>query len=120
MGFVTTAVLIFIAVLVYRLYRRVKSILSVVQATSKIAQDTVATIQENVEMASNFAHNTVATMQENIEMASNFAHDTVATMQEAIKPLLSILAVVQGVRVGFDGLSSMFKKESNKGGNSNE
>jgi uncharacterized protein (UPF0333 family) len=138
MGFVTAAVLIFVAVLVYRLYRTIKSILLRVETTSKIAHDTVATVQENIEMASNFAHdtvatvqeniemasnfahNTVATMQENIEMASNFAHDTVATMQEALKPLLPILAVIQGIRVGYDGISSMFKQESNKGGNSNE
>ena len=45
---------------------------------------------------------------------------TVTTMQEAIKPLLPILAVIQGIRVGFEGISKMFKKESNKGGNSNE
>jgi hypothetical protein len=120
MGFVTAVVLIFIAVLVYRLYRTIKSILLRVEATSKIAHDTVATVQENIEMASNFAHDTVATVQENIEMASNFAHTTVATMQEALKPLLPILAVIQSIRVGYDGISSMFKQESNKGGNNNE
>ena len=138
MGFVTVVVLIFIAVLVYRLYRTIKPILSRIEATSKIAHDTVIKIQENIEMASNFAHDTVATMQENIEMGSNFAHDTVATMQEniemaskfccdtvttiqeAVQPLLPILGVIQGIRVGFEGLGNIFKQESNKGGNCNE
>ena len=120
MGFVTVVVLIFIAVLVYRLYRTLKSILSRVEATSKIAHDTVIKIQENIEMASNFAHDTVATMQENIEMASKFCCDTVTTIQEAVQPLLPILGVIQGIRVGFEGLGNIFKKESNKGGNCNE
>ena len=119
-GFVTVVVLIFIAVLVYRLYRTIKSILSRVEATSKIAHDTVIKIQENIEMASNFAHDTVATMHENIEMASKFCCDTVTTIQEAVKPLLPILAVIQGVREGYVGISNIFKKESNKGGNCNE
>jgi len=120
MGFVTVVVFIFIAVLVYRLYRTLKSILSRVEATSKIAHDTVIKIQENIEMASNFAHDTVATMQENIEMASKFCCDTVTTIQEAVQPLLPILGVIQGIRVGFEGLGNIFKKESNKGGNCNE
>ena len=40
LGFVTTAVLIFIAILFYRLYRKTKSILVLVEAASKIAYDT--------------------------------------------------------------------------------
>ncbi len=74
MGFVTTAVLIFIAVLVYRLYRTAKSTLSLVKAASKIA------------------------------------YDTAILVQEGIKPLLSILELIQGIRGGFTGISKMFKK----------
>ena len=84
LGFVTTAVLIFIAVLVYRLYRTIKSTLLLVKAASKIA------------------------------------YDTVTLVQEGIKPLLPILALIQGIRGGFESISKMFKKESNEGGNSNE
>ena len=84
LGFVTTAVLIFAAVLVYRLYRMLKSTLLLVKETSKIA------------------------------------YDTVALVQEGIKPLLLILALIQGIRGGFEGISKMFKKESTEGGNSNE
>ncbi len=66
LGFVTTAVLIFTAILVYRLYRMLKSTLLLVKAASKIVYDT-------------------ATM-----------------VQEGIKPLLTILALIQGIRQGFE------------------
>jgi len=46
LGFVTTVVLIFIAVLGYRLYREVKSVLLLVKAASKIAHDTAILVQE--------------------------------------------------------------------------
>ncbi len=77
LGFVTTAVLILIAVLVYRLYREVKSTLLLVKAASQIA------------------------------------YDTVTLVQEGIKPLLSILALIQGILGGFKGISKIFNKESN-------
>ncbi len=74
LGFVTTAVLIFTAILVYRLYRALQSTLLLVQAASKIV------------------------------------YDTVTMVQEGIKPLLTILAVIQGISGGFQGISKMFKK----------
>ena len=74
LGFVTTAVLIFTAVLLYRLYRTITSTLLLVKAASKIA------------------------------------YDTVTMVQEGIKPLLTILAVIQGISGGFKGISKMFKK----------
>lgn len=77
LGFVTTVVLIFTAVLVYRLYRTLQSILLLLKATSKIA------------------------------------YDTASLMQECIKPLLPILAVIQGVCGGFQDISKIFKKENN-------
>ncbi len=75
LGFVTTAVLIFTAILVYRLYRTIKSTLLLVKAASKIV------------------------------------YDTVTLVQEGIKPLLSILALIQGIRVGFKGISKNVQKE---------
>jgi hypothetical protein len=84
LGFVTTAVLIFTAILVYRLYRTIRSTLLLVKAASKSV------------------------------------YDTVTQVQEGIKPLLSILELIQGIRGGFQGISKMFKKGSNEGGNSNE
>jgi len=78
LALVTTAVLIFTAVLTYRLYRITKSTLLLIKATSKIA------------------------------------YDTVSLMQEGLKPLLSILTLIKGISGGFQGISKMFKKESNE------
>jgi hypothetical protein len=77
LALVTTAVLIFTAVLVYRLYRITKSTLLLVKAASKIT------------------------------------YDTVVLVQEGLKPLLTILALIQGIRGGFQGIRKIFKKENN-------
>jgi len=45
LGFVTTAVLIFTAILVYRLYRTAQSTLSLVKAAAKTASDAVTLVQ---------------------------------------------------------------------------
>ena len=87
LAFVTTAVFIFTAILVFRLYRIIKSTLLLVKAASKTV------------------------------------YDTVSLMQEGIKPLLTILELIKGIRGGFEGISKMFKKENkenNEGGDSNE
>ena len=72
LAFVTTAVLIFVTVLVYRLYRTIKSALQLAKSTLKIAYDTVTLVQQG--------------------------------------PLLPILALIQGIRGGFKGISKIFKK----------
>lgn len=77
LGVVTMAVLIFGAILVYRLYRRLMSTLLLASATSRVA------------------------------------FDTVTLVQEGMKPLLPILALIQGIRGGLAGNSKRFKKESN-------
>ena len=84
LGFVTTAVLIFAAVLFYRLYRVTISTLVIIKATSKKT------------------------------------HDIVTLLQEGIKPLIWILALIRGIRGGFDGISKIFKNENKEGVNNNE
>lgn len=84
LAFVTTAVLVFAAILFYRLYRTLKSTLFLVKATAQIA------------------------------------HDTVALIQEGIKPILSLLALIQGLRGGIENIGKMFKKESDEGEIRNE
>ena len=49
LGFVTTAVLIFTAILAYRLYRKAKAVLDLAKSAAKIARDTVSMIQESVK-----------------------------------------------------------------------
>ena len=84
LGFVTTAVLIFAAILIYRLYRTIKSTLLL------------------------------------IKTASNMACETISLIQELIKPLVPILALIQGISGGFQSVCKMFKKENSEGGNGNE
>jgi len=47
-----------------------------------------------------------------VKAASKIAFDTVTQLQEVIKPLLPILALIQGIRGGFQGIIKMVKKES--------
>lgn len=84
LGFVTTAVLVFAAVLAYRLYGTAKSTMLMVKATSKMA------------------------------------YDTLTSVQEGIKPVLSLLALIKGIRGGLEGISNIFKKKSNEGEDTNE
>ena len=75
-GLVGAGVLIFIAVLLYSLYRKTNSILNSMQATS-------ATIQR----------------------VSFYIGD------EVVKPVIEVVAFVQGIRQGIDTISKFFKKE---------
>ena len=84
LGLVTTVVLIFMAVIVCRLYGVAKSTLLSVKAASKIT------------------------------------YDTVTLVQEGIKPLITILALIQGIRAGFESISKIFKKENSEGENNGE
>ncbi len=69
---VTTALLIFAAVLIYRLYRKANSALQLAKSASKIAFDTVTLVQQG--------------------------------------PLVTLLTLIQGIRGGFKGISTIFKK----------
>jgi len=74
LGFVASGVLIFAAVLAYRLYRETTSALSQLKAASKRACDTVSLIQE------------------------------------LVKPLIPVVALVQGVREGLTGIIDIVRK----------
>jgi hypothetical protein len=84
LGFVTSVVLIFMAIMVYRLYREAKSTLEFVRATAKTVQETVTMVQEG------------------------------------IKPILPIMAIIQGVRGGFEFIKKMCGMENNVEGDSDE
>ena len=81
---VATAGIIFTAILVFNLYRTLKSTMLLIKGASKIV------------------------------------YDTVSMVQEGIKPLLSIVSLIQGIRGGFEGISKMFKKENNEEGDKDE
>ena len=75
-GLVAAGVLIFIAVLLYSLYRKTSSILDSIQATSTT-----------------------------IQRVSSYIRD------EVVKPVIEVVAFVQGMRQGIDTISKFFKKE---------
>lgn len=78
-GLVATGVLIFLTVLLYSVYRRIRPILDSVKTTSKT-----------------------------IEGICSYAGDEVA------KPLMQVVAFIQGIRQGINVISKFFKKK--KGG----
>jgi len=120
LGFVTTAVLIFTVILIYRLYRKITTTLFLVQTLMKSVNDTVNTVEEIIKTTSQNINDTVTEVKDSIKLVSKGIGDTIFQVQEGIKPLLPILALIHGIREGFKGISKMFKKESNEGGNSNE
>ena len=120
MGFVTTAVFIFTVVLVYRLYRKTKTTLVLVQTLMKSVNDTVNTVEEIIKKTSQNVNDTITEVKDSIKLVSKDISDSIFHVQQGIKPLLSIMAVIQGIREGFKGISKMFRRESDEGGNSNE
>jgi hypothetical protein len=82
MSIATSVVLIFITVLIYRLYRKANSTLQLAQSTMKVAHDALATVQQG--------------------------------------PVAVIFSLIKGLRSGYEGISSLFKKKNNKGESKNE
>ncbi len=120
LGFVTTAVLIFAGIIIYRLYRKITTTLFLVQTLMKSVNDTVRTVEEIIKTTSQDINDTVTEVKNSIKLVSKGIGDTFTRIQERVKPLLPILAVIQGISEGIKGISKMFKKESNEGGNCNE
>jgi hypothetical protein len=54
------------------------------------------------------------------ESAAKKAYDTVTVVQEFIKPLLPIISLIQGICGGLWGISKIFNKGNNEGGNNDE
>lgn len=120
LGFMTTAVLIFAAIIIYRLYRKITTTLFLVQTLMKSVNDTVNTVKEVIKTTSQNINDTVTEVTDSIKLVSKDIGDTVTRMQECIKPLFPILALIQGIREGLKGISKIFKSESDEGGNRNE
>ena len=55
-----------------------------------------------------------------IKSTTKLAYDTVSLVQEVMKPILPILAIFSGVLGGFQGITKIFKKQNNEGGDTNE
>jgi predicted PurR-regulated permease PerM len=120
LGFVTVAVLIFAGVIIYHLYRKVTRTLILVQTLIKSVNDTVNTFEETIKTTSQNIADTFTEVKDGIKQVSKGISDAIFNVQEGIKPVLSIMALIQGIREGFAGICKMFNKESNEGENSNE
>ncbi len=92
-GLVAAIVLIFVAILVFSLYRKTKVVLnSIDEATQQGKQ-----ILTSVESSASVVQNMVSTVD-----------------QDLFKPLMQIVAIAQGVRYGVDMFSKFFNAK--KGG----
>jgi methyl-accepting chemotaxis protein len=120
LGLVTTVVLIFASIIIYRLYRKMTMTLSLVQILAKSVDDTVNTVEEVIKNTSQNINDTVTEVKDNIKLVSKGIGDTFTRIQERTRPLLTILAVVQGIGEGIKSISKIFKKENNEGANCNE
>jgi methyl-accepting chemotaxis protein len=120
MGFVTAAVLIFAAFIIYRLYRKITATLFLAQTLMNSVNNTVITVEELIKTTSHNINDTFTEVKDSIKLVSKGISDTILQVQECIKPLLQIQALIKGIREGCEGISKIFKKEVNEGGNSNE
>ena len=120
MGFTTTAILIFMVIIIYRLYRKITTTLFLIQTLMKSVNETVSTVEKSIKTTSQNINDTVTEIKDSIKLVSKGINDTIFHVQECIKPILPILALIKGIREGCEGISKMFKRESNEGGDNNE
>jgi len=120
MGFTTTAMLIFMAIIIYRLYRKIITTLFLIQTLTKSINDTVNTVEKIIKTTSQNINDTVTEIKDSIKLVSKGISDTIFHIQECIKPILPIMALIKGIRGGFESIYKMFRKESNEGGDNNE
>jgi phage-related protein len=120
LGFVTSAVLIFAVIVIYRLYRKITKTLFLVQTLIKSANDTVNTVEESIKTTSQNINDTVTEVKDGIKLVSKGIGDTIFQVQDGIKPVLSVFSLISGIHKGFKYIKKMFKKENDEGGNSNE
>ena len=92
-GIIAAIVLIFISVLCLLLYRKVKKVLSAVEETNASGKRILASLESSA--------NTIQEM-------------TASVNKELFKPIMQIVAMIQGFRYGADMITRLFKQ--NKGG----
>lgn len=113
LGFVATVVLIFAVIINYRLYQKITTTLFLVQILMKSANNTVNTLEEIIKTTSQNISDIVTEVKDSLKLVSKGIGDTLLQVQEGIKPLITILALIKGIRGGFQSIGKIFKKESN-------
>jgi hypothetical protein len=114
MGFTSTALFIFTVIIIYLLYRKITKTLSLVQTLINNVKDTVNIVEEIIKTTSQNINDTVTEVKDSISRVSKGIDDIIHKVQECIKPLLSIMALIQGIRGGFESICKTFKKEGNE------
>jgi len=111
MGFVTVVMLIFAAIIIYRLYRSITASLFQIQTLVKSANDTVSAIEGMVKTTSQNLNEAIAEVKDSIKAVSKGLGDTATRVQECIRPFVPVLAILQGVSHGIKTIREMFNKE---------
>jgi len=120
LGFVTTGVLIFVAILVYRLYRKITTTLFLVQTLMKSINDTVSTVEDMIKTTSQNINDSITALKDSIKLVAKGISDSISQVQEGIKPVLSVFSIISGIHKGFKYIKKMFKKEYGEEGDENE
>jgi hypothetical protein len=127
MGFAATAafiftviLVIFAAILCYLMYRKIAVMLLLGKTLLNSVNDTVNTVEESIKTASRNINDTISEVKDGIMNVSKSITDTVTGIQERMKPLLPVLAVIQGISEGIKSIREIFKKETYEGGKVNE
>ncbi len=123
----TTILVIFAAILCYLMYRKIAVMLLLGKTLLNSVNDTVNTVEETIKTASRNINDTITEVKDSVTelkgsimKVSQSIGDTVTGIQERIKPLLPILAVIQGISQGIKSIREICKKETNEGGKVNE
>jgi methyl-accepting chemotaxis protein len=115
LGFTTVAMLVFLGIVVYSLYRKITVTLVQTQTLIRGINDIVKTVEETVKSTSQNINDTIAGVKDSVKQVSRDIGDTFTRIQDRIKPLLPILALIQGITEGIKSIKSLFKKETVEG-----
>jgi methyl-accepting chemotaxis protein len=109
------------------MYRKIAVMLLLGKTLLNSVNDTVNTVEESIKTASRNINDTITEVKDSItevkdgimKVSKSFS-DTVTGIQERMKPLLPVLAVIQGISEGIKSIREIFKKETYEGGKVNE
>jgi methyl-accepting chemotaxis protein len=107
--------LVFLGIVVYSLYRKITVTLVQTQTLIRGINDIVKTVEETVKSTSQNINDTIAGVKDSVKQVSRDIGDTFTRIQDRIKPLLPILALIQGITEGIKSIKSLFKKETVEG-----
>jgi hypothetical protein len=117
--FMTTAMLIFAAIIILRLYKKITATLALVQKLLNSVNNVVVTVEEVIKTTSQNINDTLADVKNSMKQVSSGICNAVYQVQECIKPLLSIQVFIKSICDGFGSIKNMFKKANNEGGGNN-